>query len=307
MKNTTNRTSIKSPLTGGKATLIGKIALQPIIEYYKGFDTSRYFKDLDAISIYECSDTTYRFYYPYTIAGDGPFYEFLSSLTNLYYIPWKWEHAQAAEHIGKGDRVLELGCANGNFLERIRDEREAIVAGTEINEAAAAQARGRGIEMYTGPLPEIAKKHAGNFDLVCSFQVLEHISDVKAFIEGSLTLLKSGGRLIIGVPNNGSFIKETRGAILNMPPHHMGLWTQGSLANLPNHFNMETVSIKAEPLQKHHYRYYYQVKFGDAIGWLGLIGKILNKIIFELIAKHIIARKAHNIDGHTVLAVFKKR
>lgn len=287
---------IPSPITGGKTVLIGKILTAPIIKYYKSYDISPLFRGLTEVEIYQCVDTGYKFFYPYFIAGDDKFYQNLSHEI-LYYQTWKWEHVTADAYINTGDKVLELGCANGDFLAAEIRQKKIEAFGTELNSVAKKNAEERGIRFDT----------ISNADVVCAFQVLEHIADVKTFISEALNATVTGGYIIFGVPNDSAFIGKDRFAYLNKPPHHMGIWSPKVFEKLPKYFDMELISIHTETLQPYHYRYYYQVAFGDNLVFLGFIGKVLNKLIFELLAKHIIKYKAHSITGHTMIGVFKKK
>jgi SAM-dependent methyltransferase len=287
---------ITSPLTGGSTTLVRTIPTAPIIAHYGDYDIAPLLQGLGEISIYRCNDTGYQFYYPYTIAGDDLFYQHVSK-EPLYYIPWKREHDIASTYIKNGDTVLEQGCANGDFLVRLKSEKNIIPVGTEMNTEAIAKATARGVSFAP----------TTNADVACSFQVLEHIADVRGFITDGLNSVKSGGYLIFGVPNNDSLLKDDQYAFSNMPPHHMGLWTPAIFKKLAKYYPLDVVEIHAETLQPYHYRWYYQVYFGNQFKRFGFVGKVFNKLAYELIGKWIIARKAHTITGHTIVAVFKKR
>jgi SAM-dependent methyltransferase len=287
---------IKSPLTGGNTILVRHIPTAPIIKHYGRYDIKPLFLGLSEIAIYRCEDTGYEFYYPYNIAGDDLFYQHVSK-EPLYYIPWKWEHDIANEYVSVGDTVLEQGCANGDFLIKLKEKKNIIPVGTELNSEARTKATARGITFSP----------TTNADVVCSFQVLEHISAVHDFITEGLNSVKSGGYLIFGVPNNDSLLRDDQFAYSNMPPHHMGLWTPEVFNNLPKYFPMDMVKVHIEKLQPYHYRWYYQVYFGNKFINFGFLGKVFNKLAYELIFRWFISLKAQNITGHTIVAVFKKR
>lgn len=287
---------IQSPLTGGDTTLVRSVPTAPIIAHYGEFDVKPLLRGLSEIAVYRCNDTGYEFYYPYTLAGDDAFYQHVSK-EPLYYIPWKREHDIANTYIKAGDTVLEQGCANGDFLVRLKAEKNITPVGTELNTEARAKAAARGVSFT----------ETTTADVVCSFQVLEHIDAVRDFITEGLTAVKSGGHLIFGVPNNDSLLKDDTYAYSNMPPHHMGLWTPAVFKRLSDYFPMDVVAIHTETLQPYHYRWYYQVYFGNQFVRFGFPGKVFNKLVYELIGKWIIARKANTITGHTIVAVFKKR
>jgi len=39
-------------------------------------------------------------------------------------MPWKWEHQKSTDFISKGMKVLEVGCAEGQFLSRVSKEKD---------------------------------------------------------------------------------------------------------------------------------------------------------------------------------------
>ena len=70
------------------------------------------------------------------------------------------------------------------------------------------------------------------FDVVCAFQVLEHVADPLAFIAEAKARLNPGGLLFIGVPNRESYVGRLRDFPLDMPPHHVMRWSRRALAAL---------------------------------------------------------------------------
>lgn len=288
---------IPSPLTGGHTRLIKSIPTARITHLYAPqVAVERFFIGIPEVHIYECIDTGYRFYHPATVAGDGPFYEALAKEA-LYYIPWKWEHEVTDGYVKTGDTVLELGCATGDFLLTMMRRKEIKAFGTELNEHARQTAEARGISFAT----------TTTADVTCAFQVLEHISDIRGFLTHAIDSTKSGGYIIFGIPNNDCFIKDDPGCYLNMPPHHMGLWTEQSLRAVAHHYPLDVIDIKTECLQPHHYRYYYQVRFGDRLKRFGFLGKVVNKFLYEVFGHPIIAWRARHILGHTIMVIYRKR
>jgi len=286
-----------SPITGGATSLVRTIPTSFITELYAPHvPVDRFFTGINEVSIYRCHDTDYHFYYPYTIAGDGNFYEALAK-HELYYIPWKWEHEETSEFIKTGDTVLELGCAAGDFLLTMMRRKEIVAHGTELNMNARQTAEARGISF--APTTQA--------DVTCAFQVLEHISDVKNFFTSAIKSTKHGGYIIVAIPNNDAFIADDPSGFLNMPPHHMGLWNEHSLRALAHHYPLTVEAIRTEPLQPQHYRYYYQVRFGNRFKPWGFLGKVINKLLFECIGRPLIALRARHIVGHTIMAVYRTR
>lgn len=248
---------MESPLTGNWAQLERKIDSTKIIEAYKntfGYDVSYLLNEIKQIEVYKCFDTGYRFFYPFNISGDSSFYEYLQQY-DWYYMPWKWEHEQASKIISNKMKVLEVGCAKGDFLMKIKERFNAECVGLEFNENAISIARQKGLNVLSESIEQHSLKNKNEYNVVCSFQVLEHISNVKSFIESKILCLKKNGFLIISVPNNDSFLDKSYN-ILNMPPHHMGLWNKQSLSSIAKIYGLQIIDVFFEPLQEYHRDYF---------------------------------------------------
>lgn len=299
---------IKSPLTkNDNTTLVKKISKDEIIKKYKSYniDVARYFKEITNIEIYKCNDTGYLFYYPLTISGDSKFYEHFQNF-DWYYMPWKWEHEITNKYLKDGLNLLEVGCAHGAFLKKINEKYNLNeTVGLELNESSPIN--NTNWKIVNQCIQDYQKENSNKYDVVCSYQVLEHIADVYGFIEAKIACLKSGGKLIVSVPNNESFIKDSD-ACLNMPPHHMGLWNTKSLKSLENIFKIKLIKFHYEELQDYHIESYISAKY--YMNYKKIIGKIIRKYHklngkYERIKKEVIENK-HAILGHTILAVYEK-
>jgi 2-polyprenyl-3-methyl-5-hydroxy-6-metoxy-1,4-benzoquinol methylase len=304
--------NIKSPLTDSTEVVLEKsIPCQQLIDSYKSslqIDTEKYFSGLKEIQLYKCKQTGYRFYYPYTVSGDGKFYEQLQKY-DWYYMKWKWEHEVAKRLIKPGDKVLEVGSGNSAFVEQLSQEGIACT-GLELNEHAISEAQQRGLDVRNESIQQHTLSNKNTYDLVCSFQVAEHISDIKSFLEASVNAIKPGGKLIISVPNNDSFLGLDYN-LLNMPPHHMGLWNQVSLTNLQSILNVKLIQLHFEPLQTYHIDYYNTVMKKVKRDYAKKISKnlILNKVLGNykhMLIEYMINIRYPNVKNFTVLADYIK-
>lgn len=303
---------IKNSITGSNNIILeNEIETDFIIKSYKkqlDLDVSAYFKGLKSIQLYKCLDTGYKFYYPFNIAGKDSLYQELEKFS-WYYMDWKWEYDEAIKQIKNNEKVLEIGCGRGNFLKKIIEKNNVEAVGLELNKNAVLSGRKNNINIINQTIEEYSKKNKEKFDVVYSFQVLEHMYSPAQFIQSSLDTLKKNGKLIISVPNNDSIIFKTHINSLNLPPHHMGLWNINSLIKLQKNFQMTIEDIFIEPLQSYHSGYAsqileksYEQKIAEKI-------KINNKLVKTISKKFALLSSralSEYINGHSIIAIYKK-
>lgn len=310
---------MRSPITGSTHVLLEeKIPVNNIIEGYKSvfsIDVTQYFGDLKEVEIYKCLDTGYRYYYPFSLSGNGSFYDQLQKL-QWYYQDWKWEYDAVFSLIQTNKRILEIGCGKGAFLNKIKSKAEVCI-GLELSTDAVSSGIEQGLDIRQQTVEDFARNNPESFDMVCSFQLLEHITDVDSLLKSSLKALKKGGKLIIAVPNNDILLfKYTKKEIgnlnhlyqpvklLNLPPHHMGLWNSESLESLSTIYNLKLESLLKEPLND----YRKDLTTSLLIDQLGFLGKPINRLP-KAWQKWILKRlfPQHFYYADTIIAVLIKQ
>ena len=302
---------IRSPVTLSKNILLEeKLSCSLIVSVYEDFNISveDYFKEIDSVKIYKCLDTGYRFYYPFSLSGNAELYEELQNRPGYYRL--KLEHHTAKQFIKSNDEVLEIGCGSGCFLMSLKDE-GIRCAGIEFNSAAVLTALDKGAKVSKQDIVSHAIENAGKYDVVCSFQVLEHISSVNEFISASLMALKKGGRLIIGVPNSNPFLYQfDKYHALNLPPHHMGLWDKQALQNLQLQFPIKMEKIIVEPLHEYEYGHYFSLLLEDLRSRSELLYLVSNFLLMKLRPgrlRYKLQKIASSfVEGRNILAVYTK-
>ena len=296
--------NVISPLTGtADVVLKSKLLSKQIVSQYKtdfGIDVSSYFTGLNTIDIYQCNASSLRFYYPFSLAGDGLFYADLARVYKGYYSLWKWEHEKVFQLIKTEDKVLEIGCGNGYFLEKLK-EKKANAIGLDFNPDAIEYGKQHGLTILDEDIAVHAQKQPGTYDVVCAFQLFEHVNEVGQFLKDSIACLKKGGILAIGVPNNDCYIfKEDPYHTLNVPPHHMLLWDARSLAYIATQFDLSIVEIAIQPTHPINRSMSYRL-------WLEKqLGKNAVSSAVHLMSRWLIKRLPVFQQGATVLAIFRK-
>jgi len=296
---------LSNPLQENKnLRLLKTIPSIKIIEKYKNelnIDVKRFFNNIDKIHLYKDITSGYCFYHPF-INGDDSFYRELQKF-EWYYSSWKWEHQVAKSFIKATDTVLEIGCATGSFLEVLsRDGIQSV--GLEINKEAIEYAARNNICVINETIEEHAIKHKECYDVVCSFQVMEHIPDVYNAIQSSLGCLKKNGTFIISVPNNNSYLKKIEN-VLNYPPHHIGLWNKRALQNLTEKMNVSGPEFFFEPINNIDF-YFREIKKIRHEKYGYRLGGIIN--YFEKVTRKIWYKKFPGFrHDMTIMAIFIKK
>ena len=99
----------------------------------------------------------------------------------------------------KGAKLLEIGCGTGHNLAMLGEF--GTVDALEVDEVARRLAEERlGRSVLSEPLPELAGIPDNLYDLVAALDVIEHIPDDTAALEGISRVLKRGGKLVMTVP-----------------------------------------------------------------------------------------------------------
>lgn len=260
-------TNVVSPLTGSNhVTLLETISARDLIEKWQksfGINIESELQNCKKISLYQCNETQLKFFSPTTLAGSGDLYKQLQQF-EWYYAPDKWEHQQALRDLAGYRNVLEIGCGSGHFVQAGLAAGLNII-GIELSDAAVEMAVASKLPVEKLPLEKAAGTYRGQMDAVCSFQVLEHVSNPREFIDWSVELLKPGGKLIMCVPNAEGFLKYYPDSLLDMPPHHVLRWNALSFHALEKLFPLKLENIVFEPLAEHHvpmyvtaYAHYYR-------------------------------------------------
>jgi SAM-dependent methyltransferase len=221
------------------------------------------FSGISSIEYRRCEKCDLRFFYP-PVAGPESLYKALRiQMGTNYYMHDKAEYQIARHWISKRDSVLDVGCGEGAFAATVPDSR---YTGLELNSDAVMIARQSGREVVKETIEEHSANHPGEYDVVCSFQVLEHVPDVRGFLLSGLRALKTGGLLITCVPSFDTFLRFQTNSLLNMPPHHLTHWSDLCVRQISSIFPLQLEAVEHESLADVHCEAYAVTLVMAALG-----------------------------------------
>jgi SAM-dependent methyltransferase len=135
-------------------------------------------------------------------------------------------------------RVLEVGC-NLGYVGAVMVRLGHEYVGLDIQQGSVAKAHEYyGDHFCVASVESYAASGAQLFDLVCSFEVVEHVVDPRSFVRATLNLCKPGGRVILTTPNGDQM--RPGEWLTDLPPVHMSVFRSRTFAELKS----EGVSVR---------------------------------------------------------------
>jgi SAM-dependent methyltransferase len=161
---------------------------------------------------------------------------------------WKFEPhverllAQLDDILPRDSRIMEVGCNDGRFLDRLRQHGWTDLCGLEPTSNTSAEAIRRGFAVHHSPLDSRAASALvddhGAWDCVVLRQVLEHVSDLQDFGGALNHLLRDDGLLVIEVPDSRNNIEGLDYALWE---EHVNCFTAESLDRFLVRHGFQTV------------------------------------------------------------------
>ncbi|GAB0157822.1 hypothetical protein CHRYSEOSP005_31080 [Chryseobacterium sp. Alg-005] len=143
-----------------------------------------------------------------------------------------------AKSFVKGKKVLDFGCGSGYGTQMLSEDAQS-VTGVDISKEAIEFAKTN----YTASrldfktIPEISNE---KFDIITSFQVIEHVPNDNQYVTDLKRLLNPGGYLLISTPDKTNRLFNYIQQPWNI--FHLKEYTAGSLHHLlQKHFNQVEV------------------------------------------------------------------
>jgi SAM-dependent methyltransferase len=202
----------------------------------------RFTPTTDAL-LFACSTCGLEYFSPHN-QGDASFYAFLTSARAGYYTDRRWEYSVAEKLLNNGDSLLDVGCGDGTFLKRVtRRVRQAV--GVDQNPEGIGDLAEAGIEARCTDIESFAAENDAGFNVVCAFQLVEHLPRLDAFAAAARRCVAPGGLLLLSVPNNDRLRLNPLDP-LDCPPHHVSRWRPAQLREFARTFHFDLVDVVRE-------------------------------------------------------------
>ena len=135
--------------------------------------------------------------------------------------------------IGRGKRVLDLGCRSGALTRHFLEGNE--VVGLDVDRSALAKAEALGIEPVQANVEDPLPFEDGSFDAVVAGELLEHLQFPDALVGEIRRVLRPGGVIVGSVPNAyrvQSRLRFLRGHPPEDDPTHLRMFSPAMMHEL---------------------------------------------------------------------------
>ncbi len=121
------------------------------------------------------------------------------------------EHALAGLNLQGTEAILDLGCTDGEVLEKLRKDffHQGRLVGLDINETifSEAVAQNPDKEFVVGTA-DVIPVRSRSFDVVLGFFVMYHLEDIQAGMKEIQRVLKDDGRVVFSTSSTGHLPKH---------------------------------------------------------------------------------------------------
>ena len=212
--------------------------------------------------IFQCSDCTFKFTQNVPAQSEiGAYYaseEYIShsdtkeGLTNkLYHMARSYmldsKKALVEKHNSDDKILMDIGCGTGYFLDKMKSANWT-VNGLETDPGARKFCKDKfGLDVNdTDVLFETAKE---SISVVTMWHVLEHVHQLKEYVNQIFSILKKGGTFVVAVPNCESVDAEQYDAYWAAwdVPRHLYHFSPSSMKLLMENAGFELISKKLMP------------------------------------------------------------
>jgi 2-polyprenyl-3-methyl-5-hydroxy-6-metoxy-1,4-benzoquinol methylase len=221
-----------------------------------------------------------------------------------------WKRAALIGNYVQWSRLLDVGCATGDFLAFVRHKGQVI--GLEPVHSAAQCARHQVGSVVVRAVLNTSPFSNESFDVVTLWDVLEHVYDPRRVIDEASRILRVGGILVVNHPNLDSIDRYIFGKFwLGYElPRHLYLFPTKLLRQLMSEYGLEQIERKC--LYGSHAATASTVMFiVERFFGKSLVSRFIRTVIFSQVVRLLAAPYFKLIDhcrlGSNVTVVFRRK
>ncbi len=160
---------------------------------------------------------------------------------------------QIEELVPRRGRVLDVGCAQGFFLE-VACAEGWDAAGLDLDRKAVEAAQARGLDVRHGELTP-ATFAPESFDVVTLFDLIEHVREPRELLAAARGVLRPGGLLVVATPDISGLVPRATYALFGRtlgawghptPPGHLVQFSRRTLHRMLKEEGLEPALTRRE-------------------------------------------------------------
>jgi SAM-dependent methyltransferase len=263
-----------------------------------------------AYDIYACDKCCLHFADPLK-EPDPAWYSYAYNKLNLHASD-RWEFGYVINTLAEGDRVGEIGCGTGIFLEKCAAS-NIDAYGVDFSEASIEECRNKGLRASTLGIGTEVTEVTNKKNVIASFHVLEHLADPSQLFNLASRWAAAKATLWVAVPSNlriDRLINQKQ--YLDEPPHHLTKWTLDALRIIGQKNGWIMSRLIYEPIGFRQRLYVICIEselYKKAVKRIGVNNRWKDRILRYALYPLIVTRHGKNIlclSGHSMLAEYKK-
>jgi SAM-dependent methyltransferase len=147
-----------------------------------------------------------------------------------YLLPTLFRILNSLELKEKDRNIFELGCGNGSVANELNHSGYGII-GVDPSSEGIAQANLNypELKLYHGSAYDDLATQFGQFPIVISLEVIEHVYFPREFAASLFSLVQKGGTAIISTPYHGYWKNLALAISGKMDQHFTALWDNGHI------------------------------------------------------------------------------
>lgn len=145
-------------------------------------------------------------------------------------------------------KSLDVGCADGSFSKKLKDDFGFEVFGLDISEGAVKLANKKDVIAKTHNLEKRLPFQDDAFDLIIACEIIEHLYDTDFFLSELRRILRKGGIIILTTPNLVSLVNRIK-ILFGKYPSFVPEYKVGGAG----HIRAYTVPVLEKQLKEHKF------------------------------------------------------